>query len=142
MNKNKLKVNVIVADYYKEITDSLTLSAISILKKNKIKYEIIKVPGVYEIPQMIKWCINPKGPNLFIALGCVIKGQTYHFEVISDSVGYSLLDLVNSNPKTLITNGIINANNKNQALKRSKSDNKNKGQEAASALIRMIQCLI
>ena len=142
MNKNKLKVNVIVADYYKEITDSLTLSAISLLKKNKIKYEIIKVPGVYEIPQMIKWCINSKGPNLFIALGCVIKGQTYHFEVISDSVGQSLLDLVNSNPKTLITNGIINANNKNQALKRSKSDNKNKGQEAASALIRMIQCLI
>ena len=142
MNKNKLKVKVIVADYYKEITDSITLSAISILKKNKIKYEIIKVPGVYEIPQMIKWCINPKGPNLFIALGCVIKGQTYHFEVISDSVGHSLLDLVNSNPKTLITNGIINANNKNQALKRSKSDNKNKGQEAASALIRMIQCLI
>ena len=142
MNKNNLKVKVIVADYYKEITDSLTLSAISLLKKNNIKYEIIKVPGVYEIPQMIKWCINSKGPNLFIALGCVIKGQTYHFEVISDSVGYSLLDLVNSNPKTLITNGIINANNKNQALKRSKSDNKNKGQEAASALIRMIQCLI
>jgi len=142
MNKNNLKVKVIVADYYKEITDSLTLSAISLLKKNKIKYEIIKVPGVYEIPQMIKWCINSKGPNLFIALGCVIKGQTYHFEVISDSVGYSLLDLVNSNPKTLITNGIINANNKNQALKRSKLDNKNKGQEAASALIRMIQCLI
>ena len=142
MNRNKLKVKVIVADYYEEITDSLTLSAISLLKKNKIKYEIIKVPGVYEIPQMIKWCINSKGPNLFIALGCVIKGQTYHFEVISDSVGYSLLDLVNSNPKTLITNGIINANNKNQALKRSKSDNKNKGQEAASALIRMIQCLI
>ena len=142
MNKNNLKVKVIVADYYKEITDSLTLSAISLLEKNKIKYEIIKVPGVYEIPQMIKWCINSKGPNLFIALGCVIKGQTYHFEVISDSVGYSLLDLVNSNPKTLITNGIINANNKNQALKRSKSDNKNKGQEAASALIRMIQCLI
>jgi 6,7-dimethyl-8-ribityllumazine synthase len=142
MNRNKLKVKVIVADYYKEITDSLTLSAISLLKKNKIKYEIIKVPGVYEIPQMIKWCINSKGPNLFIALGCVIKGQTYHFEVISDSVGHSLLDLVNSNPKTLITNGIINANNKNQALKRSKSDNKNKGQEAASALIRMIRCLI
>ena len=142
MNKNNLKVKVIVADYYKEITDSLTLSAISLLKKKKIKYEIIKVPGVYEIPQMIKWCINSKGPNLFIALGCVIKGQTYHFEVISDSVGYSLLDLVNSNPKTLITNGIINANNKNQALKRSKLDNKNKGQEAASALIRMIQCLI
>ena len=47
MNKNNLIIKVIVADYYKEITDSLTLSAISQLKKNKIKYEIIKVPGVY-----------------------------------------------------------------------------------------------
>ena len=142
MNKNNLTIRVIVADYYKDITDSLTLSAITLLKEKKLKYEIIKVPGVYEIPQMIKWKINPKGPNLFIALGCVIKGQTYHFEVISDSVGQSLLDLVNKNPKTLITNGIINANNKTQALNRSKLDNKNKGQEAASALVRMIQCLI
>ena len=142
MNKSKLNIKIIVADYYKEITNPLTKSCIKFLEKNNLKYEILIVPGVYEIPQMIKWCINSKGPNLFIALGCVIKGQTYHFEVISDSVGYSLLDLVNSNPKTLITNGIINANNKNQALKRSKSDNKNKGQEAASALIRMIQCLI
>ena len=142
MNKNKLRVKVIVADYYKDITDSLTLSAISLLKKNKIKYEIIKVPGVYEIPQMIKWCINSKGPNLFIALGCVIKGQTYHFEVISDSVGKALLDIVSQNKTTLISNGIINAYNKPQALKRSKNDNKNKGHEAASAMVKMIKCLI
>ena len=153
--KLKAKILIIISNYYYEISNNLKVGATSTLINSHIntekdynfipifsKYEIIKVPGVYEIPQMIKWCINPKGPNLFIALGCVIKGQTYHFEVISDSVGHSLLDLVNSNPKTLITNGIINANNKNQALKRSKSDNKNKGQEAASALIRMIQCLI
>ena len=133
---------MIFFSFSKEIADNVKESVISLLKENKFKYEIIKVPGVYEIPQMIKWKINSKGPNLFIALGCVIKGQTYHFEVISDSVGQSLLDLVNSNPKTLIANGIINANNKIQALKRSKSDNKNKGQEAASALLRMIQCLI
>ncbi len=142
MNKNKIIVKVIVADYYKEITDSLTLSTISFLKKNKLNYEIIKVPGVYEIPQMIKWNIKSKHTNLFIALGCVIKGQTYHFEVISDSVGQSLLDIVCNNQKTLITNGIINANNKNQALMRSKSNKKNKGYEAASAMVRMIQCLI
>jgi 6,7-dimethyl-8-ribityllumazine synthase len=142
MNKNNLKVKVIVADYYKEITDSLTLSAISLLKKNKIKYEIIKVPGVYEIPQMIKWKIKPNNYNLFIALGCVIKGQTYHFEVISDSVGKALLDIVSQNKTTLISNGIINAYNKPQALKRSKNDNKNKGHEAASAMVKMIKCLI
>ena len=142
MNKNNLKVKVIVADYYKEITDSLTLSAISLLKKNKIKYEIIKVPGVYEIPQSIKWNIKNNKVNLFIALGCVIKGQTYHFEVISDSVGKALLDLVSNNPNTLISNGIINAHKKKQALDRSKSNNKNKGEEAANAMIKMIQCLI
>lgn len=140
--KFSLKVQIIVADYYKDITNSLTKSAIEVLKKNQIDFDIIFVPGVYEIPQMIKWNIKKNKVNLFIALGCVIKGQTYHFEVISDSVGKALLDLVNNNPNTLISNGIINAYKKKQALDRSKSNSKNKGQEAANAMIRMIQCLI
>ena len=140
--KISLKVQIIVADYYKDITDSLTKSATSILKKNKIDFDIIYVPGVYEIPQLIKWNIKKNNINLFIALGCVIRGQTYHFEVISDSVGKALLDLVNNNPNTLISNGIINEKKKKQALDRSKSNNKNKGEEAANAMIRMIQCLI
>ena len=140
--KSKLKIKIIVADYYKEITDPLTKSCIKVLEKNDLKYEILTVPGVYEIPQMIKWKIKPNNYNLFIALGCVIKGQTYHFEVISDSVGKALLDIVNQNKTTLISNGIINAYNKPQALKRSKNDNKNKGHEAASAMVKMIKCLI
>jgi len=140
--KFSLKVQIIVADYYKDITKSLTKSAMEVLKKNQIDFDIIFVPGVYEIPQMIKWNIKKNKVNLFIALGCVIKGQTYHFEVISDSVGKALLDLVNNNPNTLISNGIINAYKKKQALDRSKSNSKNKGQEAANAMIRMIQCLI
>ena len=140
--KSKLKIKIIVADYYKEITDPLTKSCIKVLEKNNLKYEILTVPGVYEIPQMIKWKIKSNNYNLFIALGCVIKGQTYHFEVISDSVGKALLDIVNQNKTTLISNGIINAYNKTQALKRSKNDNKNKGHEAASAMVKMIKCLI
>ncbi len=142
MNKKNIKVKIIVADYYDEITNPMQNSAISFLKDNKIKYEIIKVPGVYEIPQMIKWNIKPKGLNFFIALGCVIKGDTYHFEVISDSVGQSLLDLVNNNPKTIICNGIINAYNMKQAVNRSRDNKKNKGLEAAIALQKMIKCLI
>ena len=140
--KSKLKIKIIVADYYKEITDPLTKSCIKVLKKNDLKYDILTVPGVYEIPQMIKWKIKSNNYNLFIALGCVIKGQTYHFEVISDSVGKALLDIVSQNKTTLISNGIINAYNKPQALKRSKNDNKNKGHEAASAMVKMIKCLI
>ena len=143
MNKKILSVSIVVADYYKEITDSLTNAAVEYLQNNTINYEIFKVPGVYEIPQFINWKLSKKKINLFIALGCVIKGDTYHFEVISDAVGQSLLDISSSNSKTIISNGIINAYSESQAKKRSKADSKkNKGFEAASAMVRMIECLV
>ena len=143
MNKKILTVSIVVADYYKEITDSLTNAAVEHLQNNNTNYEIFKVPGVYEIPQFINWKLNKKKINLFIALGCVIKGDTYHFEVISDAVGQSLLDISSSNSKTIISNGIINAYSESQAKKRSKADSKkNKGFEAASAMVRMIECLV
>ena len=143
MNKKTLNVSIVVADYYKEITDSLTNAAVEHLQNNNTNYEIFKVPGVYEIPQFINWKLSKKKINLFIALGCVIKGDTYHFEVISDAVGQSLLDISSSNSKTIISNGIINAYSESQAKKRSKADSKkNKGFEAASAMVRMIECLV
>ena len=143
MNKKILSVSIVVADYYKEITDSLTNAAVEHLQNNNINYEIFKVPGVYEIPQFINWKLSKKKINLFLALGCVIKGDTYHFEVISDAVGQSLLDISSSNSKTIISNGIINAYSESQAKKRSKADSKkNKGFEAASAMVRMIECLV
>jgi|TARA_B100001079_G_C16336843_1_gene481677 6,7-dimethyl-8-ribityllumazine synthase len=143
VNKKILSVSIVVADYYKEITDSLTNAAVEHLQNNNINYEIFKVPGVYEIPQFINWKLSKKKINLFIALGCVIKGDTYHFEVISDAVGQSLLDISSSNSKTIISNGIINAYSESQAKKRSKADSKkNKGFEAASAMVRMIECLV
>ena len=143
MNKKILSVSIVVADYYKEITDSLTNAAAEHLQNNNTNYEIFKVPGVYEIPQFINWKLSKKKINLFIALGCVIKGDTYHFEVISDAVGQSLLDISSSNSKTIISNGIINAYSQSQAKKRSKADSKkNKGFEAASAMVRMIECLV
>ncbi len=143
MNKKILSVSIVVADYYKEITNSLTNAAVEHLQNNNTNYEIFKVPGVYEIPQFINWKLSKKKINLFIALGCVIKGDTYHFEVISDAVGQSLLDISSSNSKTIISNGIINAYSESQAKKRSKADSKkNKGFEAASAMVRMIECLV
>ena len=143
MNKKILSVSIVVADYYKEITDSLTNAAVEHLQNNNTNYEIFKVPGVYEIPQFINWKLSKKKINLFIALGCVIKGDTYHFEVISDAVGQSLLDISSANSKTIISNGIINAYSESQAKKRSKADSKKKkGFEAASAMVRMIECLV
>ena len=132
------KILIVNANYYNDITSKLVESSIKILKKSKYKVNIKTVPGVFEIPIAIRKSISKY--DAFIALGCVIKGQTYHFEVISDSVGKALLDIVNQNKNTLISNGIINAYNKSQALKRSKS--KNKGIEAANAMVNMIKCLI
>ncbi len=62
-----LKIQIVVANYYKEITNPLTKSCVNILEQNNLKYEIITVPGVYEIPQMIKWKIKPNNYNLFIS---------------------------------------------------------------------------
>ena len=66
MNKKKLSVYIVVANYYKNITDSLTSAAVDHLKKNNIEYEIVKVPGVYEIPQFINWKLSSKNINLTI----------------------------------------------------------------------------
>ena len=104
---NKLIIQIVIANYYEEITNPLLNSIKKVLTKHKINYSVTFVSGAFEIPQIINHKIKKNKTNLFIAVGCIIKGQTYHFEVISDSVGKSLLDLVSNNPKTLISNGII-----------------------------------
>ena len=80
----KPKILIVSARYYKDFSKSLELYAISILKRKKVKYKIVPVPGVFEIPVVI--AKNVKKYDGFIALGCVIKGETPHFEFISKSI--------------------------------------------------------
>ena len=134
----KFKIKIVVANYYKEITDPLTQSCIEILEQSKIKYEILTVPGVYEIPQMIKWKIKPNNYNLFIALGCVIKGETYHFEVIANETSRKIMDL-SIEFLVPIGFGILTCYDLEQAIIRSDINQKNKGQEAALACIELLK---
>ena len=123
MNKNVLIVN---ANYYKDISSGLLKSALkNISKKHKIK--IINVPGVFEIPVTIS--INLKKFDAFIALGCVIKGQTPHFDFISQASTNAIMKLSIDSRKP-IGNGIITCLNMKQAKARKK-----KGAEAAKAVI-------
>ena len=115
-------------------------AAIDILKKNKITFSSSFVDGAFEIPQIIKHKIKKNNLNFFIALGCIVKGQTYHFEVLSNSIAKSLLDLCIHNENTFIANGILNVNKKSQAVARS-SNKKNKGIESASAMLSVIKCI-
>ena len=126
MNK---KILVVLADYYKDISDGLLKSALKkIPRSNRIK--IIRVPGVFEIPVTISK--NLKKFDAFLALGCVIKGQTPHFDFISQASTNAIMDLSVSQKKP-VGNGIITCLNMKQAKVR-----KNKGAEAANAAISIL----
>ena len=134
------KVLIVNADYYKDISKRLLLSAKNTLKKNKISCKIINVPGVFEIPFILRKYINRF--DAFVVLGCVIKGKTQHFELISKSTFHAIIKIsINFNKP--ITNGIITCFNMKQAIERSsinKQFNKtNKGQEAAKAVVALLK---
>ena len=137
----KKKVLIIIANYYDNISNNLNVGAQTTLDMAKIKYSIKEVPGVFEIPVVISR--NIKKYDAFIALGCVIKGETPHFDYISKTTFDALMKLSIENKKP-IGNGIITALNKDQARARCGSYNvenhiKNgKGEEAANAVIAVL----
>ena len=121
----KNKVLIIQANYYKDISTNLLKSAKNELK-NFAKVNVISVPGVFEIPVVISK--NLKKYDGFVALGCVIKGQTPHFDFISKSTTDAIMN-ISVESKKPVGNGIITCLNKNQAIARGK-----KGREAANAV--------
>ena len=127
----KPKILIVSARYYKGFSKSLELYAVSTLDVKKIKYKIIPVPGVFEIPVVI--AKNIKKYDGFIALGCVIKGETPHFDFISQATTNAIMKL-SIDYKKPIGNGIITSLNKLQAAQRSKK----KGGEAANAVIKVL----
>ena len=133
------KILIVNENYHEEITKSLVNASLKILKKNNYKVSMLTVPGVFEIPISIKKNINKF--DGFIAIGCVIKGKTPHFELICKSSFDAIINL-SINHKKPITNGIITALTKRQAYERCgkiKSKNPNKGKEAAMALMSVIK---
>ena len=132
------KILIVNANYYANISKKLVLSSKKRLNNN-FQVHIINVPGIYEIPIAIRK--NIKKFDGFIVLGCVIKGQTPHFDLICHSTFNSILNLSIKFNKP-IGNGIITAYNMKQALQRCKSTygkKKNKGSEAADAVMSIIK---
>ena len=125
----KKKYLIIIANYYEDIAKGLLDSALKLIPKSNI-IKIIKVPGVFEIPVTISK--NIKKYDAFLALGCVIKGETPHFDFISQASTSAIMDLSISNQKP-IGNGIITCLNMRQAKARKK-----KGAEAAQAVISIL----
>ena len=125
----KKKILIVIADYYKNISLNLLRSTKKEIK-NSYSIKTITVPGVFEIPVTISK--NIRKYHGFIALGCVIKGQTPHFDFISKATIDHIMKLAIDNKKP-IGNGIITCLNMKQAIKR-----KHKGKEASKAVISVL----
>jgi 6,7-dimethyl-8-ribityllumazine synthase len=134
----KKKICLVLADYYPDISNMLVEGSFRELqaaeKQNIIEIgdDPIHVPGIFEIPVTISKLI--KEYDAFVALGCVIKGKTPHFNLISKAVINAIMDLSIRNKKP-IGNGIITCLNKKQAVERADPDKKNKGGEAVTAVL-------
>ena len=117
------KVLIIISKYYKDISENLLKSAVTFLEENLILFDVIEVPGALEIPQVLNFQVNISNNIKFayegyIALGCVIKGETYHFEIVSNETNRGLMSIALKHSIPL-GNGVITAYNHDQALKRS-----------------------
>ena len=125
----KKKFLIVIADYYEDIAKVLLDSSLKLIPKSNF-IKIINVPGVFEIPVTISK--NIRKYDAFLALGCVIKGETPHFNFISQATTNAIMDLSMINKKP-IGNGIITCLNMRQAIAR-----KMKGAEAAQAVIAVL----
>jgi 6,7-dimethyl-8-ribityllumazine synthase len=125
----KKKYLIVIANYYEEISKGLYKSAINLIPKSSV-VKTIFVPGVFEIPVTISK--NIKKYDAFLALGCVIKGETPHFDFISQTTTEAIMKLSVENKKP-IGNGIITCLNMRQAKARKK-----KGRETAEAVMSIL----
>jgi 6,7-dimethyl-8-ribityllumazine synthase len=137
------KILIVCANYYPNTSSLLKLDAERVLKKTKIKTKCIYIPGIFEIPVVI--ARNIKKFDGFVALGCVIKGETPHFDYISRSTFDALMKLSVDHRKP-IGNGIITALNQRQVIQRCgrpdlplNKRKKGKGLEAAKAVIEVLK---
>ena len=130
------KVLVVCSPYYKDITQNLIKGAKRVLRSNSVEYKIINVPGALEIAPSIKIYSEKSSKEIlfdgFVALGCIIRGETYHFEIVSNESARALSDL-SITYSLPIGNGILTVENKEQAIERSDPLRLNKGAGAALA---------
>ena len=130
------KFLIVEARFYDHLNDLLIEGAKAALDDAGHKYEVVTVPGALEIPGAIALAAESGRYDGFIAIGVVIRGETYHFEVVSNESARGLMAL--SMDASAIGNGILTVENEAQALTRAKRTEKDKGGEAAKAAIAML----
>ena len=130
------KFLIIEARFYDDILNGLVEGAIEKLEHSGFEYDRLQVPGALEIPAAIAMAADTSLFLGFVALGCIIRGQTSHYDIVSNESARGLMYL-SIEKKLAIGNGIITVENIEQAWDRARASRKNKGGDAALAAIKM-----
>jgi len=141
----KVHLLIVEARFYPELSDELFKGAIAEIEKVGGSYERVAVPGALEIPQAIRFAIRAmdlvggrRRYDGYVALGCVIRGETLHFEIVSEQSARGLMDLSLLHT-VAIGNGVLTVDNEAQAWTRARVSEGNKGGDAARAALAMIE---
>ncbi|HEX4111417.1 MAG TPA: 6,7-dimethyl-8-ribityllumazine synthase [Stellaceae bacterium] len=133
------RVLLVEARYYTHINDELLRGAAAELERHGIAHERVAVPGAFEIPAAIQFAhLSRAGFDGYVALGCVIRGETSHYDLICTECARGLQDLA-LRERLAIGFGVLTVENEAQALARARIDKKNKGGEAVRACLAMIE---
>lgn len=141
VNLGKKKFAIVVAEWNEEITEALYESAVMSLTGNGVRKENIirkNVPGTFELSLGALWMGEKKDIDAVICLGCVIQGETPHFDYICQAVAYGVTEAALKTRKPVIF-GVLTTLNKQQALDRAGGKYGNKGEEAALTAIKMLE---
>lgn len=128
---------IVAADFYKDITQSLIDGAVATLEKEGHTHELVRVPGALEIPAAISMADDSQLYTGFVAIGCVIRGETSHYDTVCNESARGLNELA-IHGTLAIGNGIITVENREQADIRADVTKKNKGGGAAEACLAML----
>ena len=132
------KVCIVVSEFYSDLSDDFLANCTSYLQEKGIKtIKVVTVPGCFEIPFTINKIFKDKYFDAYIALGILIKGETNHYEYISNAVSNAIMDL-NLNLSVPVIFGVLTCENREQVKKRVSKNDLNKGKEFASTTIKML----
>lgn len=146
VTRTKCRILIIESRFNEKIGDELVAGAIAELEAQGASWERISVPGALEIPQVLAGAVRsgliPTGAPAsryagVVALGCVIRGETYHFEIVSNNANHWLMDIATRHCVP-VGNGILTVDTEAQALERAKGGREGKGADAARACLRIV----
>ncbi len=134
-----MKILIIESRFYDDIADELLAGAQEELKAQDAECDVVTVPGAFETPAALSYAISSqKEYDGYVTLGCVIRGKTFHFEIVAQESARALVDL-SVRHKLCLGNAILTVENKRQAMNRALRSKKNLGAAAARACMNMIR---